>query len=309
MVDYKQIIRLGEQQKKKVGGYRHPRSRSRTPLKVSARQYAAQLLQERLTARDLELARALIGVGMLTRHQIQRMLFADNAKLASNRLVKLYHYHFLDRSSYWLADMGYEGFEPCYIYTIGATGLEAIALQMGIARSQVPYPTGRYTLSREDHFLLHDLQVSEMFTRLRLGGLERGCDLVWFNESAAMQRYGEEEIVRPDGIAILMGEGQQAAFFVEMDRGNTDWAHKVKAYERGRRQVAWQVALRVDGWQPTTYPAVLCVAPDGIAREVANTIAGSPAQTQFYLKSWRTFLETDILGGWYDCHAGEIVSL
>lgn len=34
-----------------------------------------------------------------------------------------------------------------------------------------------------------------------------------------MQRYGEEEIVRPDGIAILMGEGQQAAFFVEMDRG------------------------------------------------------------------------------------------
>ena len=134
MVDYKQIIRLGEQQKKKVGGYRHPRSRSRIPLKVSARQYAAQLLQERLTARDLELARALIGVGMLTRHQIQRMLFADNAKLASNRLVKLYHYHFLDRSSYWLADMGDEGFEPCYIYTIGATGLEAIALQMGISQ-------------------------------------------------------------------------------------------------------------------------------------------------------------------------------
>lgn len=118
---------------------------------------------------------------MLTRHQIQRMLFADNAKLASNRLVKLYHYHFLDRSSYWLADMGYEGFEPCYIYTIGATGLEAIALQMGIARSQVPYPTGRYTLSREDHFLLHDLQVSEMFTRLRLGGLERA--VTWYGST------------------------------------------------------------------------------------------------------------------------------
>ena len=308
-MSYKQIVRLGEQQKKRVGGYLHPRSRPRMPLKISARQYAAQLLRERLTTRDLELARALIGVGMLTRQQIQRMLFGDKPKLASNRLVKLYHYHFLDRSSYWLADMGYEGFEPCYIYTIGATGLEAIALQMGIPRSKVPFPVGRYTLSREDHFLLHDLQVSEMFTRLRTGGIQRGCELVWFNESAGIQRYGEEEIVRPDGIAVLMGEKQQVPFFVEMDRGNTDWPHKVAAYERARRQVVWQNTLRVDGWQPAAYPAVLCVVPEEMAREVAGTIAGCPAQTRFYLKGWQTFLETDVFTGWYDCHAGKPVTL
>lgn len=309
-MDYKQIIRMGEMPTKKVGAcYRHPRSRPRQPLKISARQYATQLLQGRLTTRDLELARALIGVGMLTRHQAQRLFFADNAKLASNRLVKLYHYHFLDRSTYWLVDMAYEGFEPCYIYTIGATGLEAFAQRMGMGRSEVPYAPGRYTLSREDHFLLHDLQVSEMFTQLRLGSMAKGCELIWFNESAAIQRTGEEEVVRPDGFAILMGQERQLPFFIEMDRGNTDWAHKVAAYERGRQRVAWQIGLRIDGWQPTTYPAVLCVIPNGLEREVVGAIAGSQARTRFYLKSWHTFLTTDIFTDWYESQSGQMVAL
>lgn len=306
---YKQVVRMRDTATRRVGGKHHPRSRVRPPLKVSTRQYALHLLEGRLTTRDLELVRALIGVGMLTRHQVQRLFFADNAKLASNRLVKLYHYHFLDRSSYWLVDMAYEGFEPCYIYTIGATGLEAFALRMGIGRSDVPFPPARYTLSREDHFLLHDLQISEMFTRLQMGAREKGWELVWFNESAAIQRRGEEEVVRPDGIAVLMGPERQVPLFVEMDRGNTDWVHKVAAYERARQQVTWPQTLRVDGWQPTIYPTVLCVVPDRMQDEVLRTIASRQAQTRFYLKSWETFLTTDIFTEWQDSRSGARQSL
>jgi hypothetical protein len=62
-------------------------------LKVSTRQWATQLLHGRLTTCDLELVRALIGVGMLTRHQIQRLFFDHQTNLVANRLTNLHHYH------------------------------------------------------------------------------------------------------------------------------------------------------------------------------------------------------------------------
>jgi hypothetical protein len=308
-MSYKQIIRMRDDSKEQMGGQINRRSSVRKPLKVSTRQWATQLLRGRLTTRDLELVRALIGVGMLTRHQIQRLFFGDQTKLAANRLTKLYHYHFLDRSTYWLEEMGVEGFEPCYIYTLGAAGLEVFALRMGMKRQEVPFTPARYTLSRENHFLLHDLQISEMFTRLGVAAKQRGMELLWYNESATILRQDEAEIVRPDGLGVLVGQERQTPFFVEMDRGNTDWAHKVAAYERARRQSEWQQALYVDGWRPVTFPAVLCVTPTNLARTATTIISQAPGQTAFYLKTWERFLTTDILADWYNIRAGQVEAL
>ena len=308
-MSYKQIIRLQDDSKEQMGGQINRRSSVRKPLKVSARQWANQLLRGRLTTRDLELVRALIGAGMLTRHQIQRLFFGDQAKLAANRLTKLYHYHFLDHSTYWLEEMGVEGFEPCYIYTLGAVGLEVFALRMGMTRQEVPFTPARYTLSRENHFLLHDLQISEMFTQLGVAARREEMEMLWYNESATILRQGDEEIVRPDGLGVFVGPERQASFFVEMDRGNTDWPHKVAAYERARRQSGWQHALQVDGWRPATFPAVLCVTPTDLTHEAMTAVGQVSGQTTFYLKTWQRFLTTDILGGWYNIRAEKVEAL
>ena len=308
-MSYKQIIRMQKTMTKQVGGYHHPRTQPRKPLKISIRQQAEHLLHGRLTTRDLELVRALIGVGMLTRQQIQRLFFGDHPKVASNRLARLYHYHFLDRSSYWLEDMGPEGFEPCYIYTVGAVGLEAFALRMGVGRGDVPFTPARYTLSREDHFLLHDLRISEMFTQLQVGAKEIGEELMWFNESAAILRREQEELVRPDGIAVLIGPQRHTPFFIEMDRGYTDWPKKVAAYEKARQQSPWAVTLRVDSWRPSVFPTVLCVVPAALEGMVQKEIESKRPQTKFYIQSWERFLAADIFVNWYDSSSGQIVAL
>lgn len=310
-MDYKQIIRLRDESKEQLGGYHHPRTQPRKPLKVSTRQYAQELLKGRLTKRDIELSRALIGVGMLTRHQVQRLFFDDNAAVAANRLRKLYHYHFLDRSSYWLEDMGYEGFEPCYIYTIGTVGLEVFAMRLGISRDKVPFNPARYTLSREDHFLLHDLRISEMLTVMRLGAAELNAELLWFNETATTLRCGEEELVRPDGLGVIENKQENPAFFVEMDRGNTDWAQKVQWYERARVDGSWRWSLAIDGWRPERYPVVLCVVPGGLEEKVQKTIQAQKAQTLFYVKTWESFRQIGSLvrSEWYSSQTGKFEKL
>ena len=77
---------------------------------------------------------------------------------------------------------------------------------------------------------------------------------------------------------MLVAQERQTPFFVEMDRGNTDWAHKEAVYERARRQSGWQQALHVDGWRPGTFPAVLCVTPSDLARTAMMGISQSPGQ-------------------------------
>lgn len=303
-MDYKPIVRMRDVAAKQMNRERHAKTRERQPLKISIRRHAQELLRGRLTTRDIEIVRALIGVGMLTRHQIQRIFFNNSHKSASHRLTKLYHYHFLDRNSYWLTDMRADGLQPCFIYTIGATGLEAFAQRMGMARSQIPFNPARYTLTRDDHFLLHDLRISEMFTQLRLHVRREEGELIWFNEAASMVHVGQEEIVRPDGLGVLLSGGREAAFFVEMDRGHTDWAHKVKAYDQAYQSNVWRRMFKISGWQPTAYPPVLCVVPDGLLEKARETIGQERPMTEFYIKGWSAFLAEETLCGWYRLRTG-----
>lgn len=292
----KPIVKLSATENRQLRRGRHPRSQEREPLRISARQQAAELLeQNRLTDRDINLARAFIAVGVLSRDQIQRLFFHDHLKLAGNRLVRLYQYHYLDRGLYWLPEMAEMGLPPSYIYTLSRVGMEAYALYTNTPIGEIPYTPDRYRLTRHNHFLLHDLQISEMFTRLQTEAWAVGYELTWFNETAAILRDGEEELVRPDGLAVLETKNGdwEAGYFIEMDRGSTNWAKKVAHYERARQQSGWQGVFQLQ-----MYPPVLCVVPRRLQRTIEETIQEKRPMTCFYLKSWDDFLTGEVLAGW-----------
>lgn len=276
----------------------HASSRAREPLKISARQQAQLLLeQNRLSDRDINLLRGFIAVGMLTRHQIQRIFFADSEKRAANRLAKLYHYHFVDRGMSWMEGMETMGLTPCYVYTANRVGVEAYALCTGTPYRQVPFNPERYLLTRQNHKMLHDLQISEMYTCLQVEAEANGWEMTWYNEWAAILRYEEEELVRPDGVAILerMGGGTEYGYFIEMDRGNTDWQKKVSFYERAYQRSPWRTLFQVQ-----QYPVVLCVVPSALMGEVAGVVRQERPLTRFWLKTWEALLAGDVLTGWLD---------
>ncbi|MBK7179573.1 MAG: replication-relaxation family protein [Chloroflexi bacterium] len=291
----KAIIELRDVKPRQQGDYQ-VRAAVRPELKVSAHKKAQELLERRaITTRDINIARALIGVGLLTRHQLQRLFFADHPVVASNRLVKLYRHYFLERGHYWLLEMAAMGLEPCYIYTLGNVGQEIFAVYNGLRRQDVPFTSGRYSLMRSNHFLLHDLQISEMFTRLQVAATGVDKRLIWYNEMAAALYHGEDELVRPDGLASLYDDTWRANFFIEMDRGNTDWGKKLEFYDRARRQSSWRQQLML-----SQYPDVLCVVPPGRAMGLVQLIQAKKPETRFLVKEWDAFVTEDALDGWLD---------
>ena len=291
------VVKLRQTNNKQLRQH-HASSRAREPLKISARQQA-QLLweQNRLSDRDINLIRGFIGVGMLTRHQIQRIFFRDHEKMAANRLARLFHQHFLDRTLAWGDEIRAMGLPPCYIYTANRVGVEAYSLCTGTPYQQVPFSRERYLLTRQNHKMLHDLQISEMFTRLQVGMQTLSWEMTWFNEWAAILRQEEEELVRPDGVAILERPSEQGewGYFIEMDRGNTDWRKKLTFYERAYHRSPWRQVLQV-----ARYPTVLCVVPEAVQAEVVQVVREKRPTTRYLLKSWERFLGTDSLSGWLE---------
>ena len=300
------IVKLRQTSNKQLRQH-HASSRAREPLKISARQQAQLLLeQNRLSDRDINLIRGFIAVGMLTRHQIQRIFFRDHEKMAANRLARLYHHHFLDRTLAWGDEMRAMGLPACYIYTANRVGLEAYSLCTGTPYQHIPFSRERYLLTRQNHKMLHDLQISEMFTRLQVGVEAIGWEMTWYNEWAAILRQGDEELVRPDGVAILeqVGSEVEVAYFIEMDRGNTDWRKKVTFYDRAYQRSGWRQVLRV-----TNYPVVLCVVPEWAQAEAIQAAREQRPTTRCLFKTWGRFLAEDVWQGWLDPMTGNETGL
>lgn len=290
---FKAIIELRDVKPRQQGNYQI-RAKVRPELKIGTRKKAEELLTKRvITEREINMARALIGVGLLTRHQMQRLFFNDHDKVAANRLVKLYQHYFLDRGHYWLHEMGAMGLEPCYIYTLGSVGVDVFALYSGMNRRDVPFTASRYSLMRSNHFLLHDLQISEIFTRLQVAASAPGRRLVWYNEMAAALHQDDNELVRPDGLAVLYEGETQQSFFIEMDRGSTDWERKIHFYERARFMGNWRGQLILN-----QFPEVLCVTPKGRSARLLETVQAKKPLTRYWIKEWDALLVGDVLAGW-----------
>lgn len=93
-------------------------------------------------------------------------------------------------------------------------------------------------------------------------------------------------------------------FFIEMDRGNTNWGHKIAYYERARRQSDWRQQLRL-----SQYPTVLCVTPKGEAAELRQMVQTQKPMTQFWVKEWDDLCGGAALAGWVDALDGQMGQL
>lgn len=268
------------------------------------RQVAVKLLENgEVTHRDAKILYTLLGIGVATRHQLQR-LFWQEAVLLTTVLVRLRLLEqkgLLCASKQYIPHLKETGLTPCKVYGLGEAGLEVLAIRNALSsRREVPYNSDYYSLLQDNRLFLHHIQASELYTCLKLESRQREHMLKWLNETAVSVRDSSgRELVRPDGAAVIETDKRMAGFFVEIDRHKTDWYKKVYAYERGFRDGDWPA--RFDGVQK--YPIVLCVVPTRHAvKRIAHLISDYQGMggVTYLFKAWPDILSTTAYAGWYD---------
>lgn len=287
------------------------RRKSRPPLADGIRPAARRLLNSPvLTPRDEAISETLYGVGLLSRHQIQRLFFPGRSRIAvAERLRELYQRHLVDYTPDLMGRMRTAGLVASHVYKLGLVGQEIVALRRGLNRSGLGL-SDRYNLERGNPLLMHDLQVSEVYVQAKVASHQLGGDLIWYNEAAAAVRSpAGEELVRPDGFLRLTWQGISCSYFVEMDRGATHWADKVDFYEEAGRRGQYQHLL---GHNDGRLPAVLAIYPGkagAAAPRVRRAVQQQARHVQFLLKSWPDLLQADFSDGWQDGATGQWVNL
>ncbi|MEW5985008.1 MAG: replication-relaxation family protein [Chloroflexota bacterium] len=283
------------------------RRKQRAPLAGSIRQAARDHLHgPGFTPRDEAVLETLLGVGLLSRDQIQRLFFwsSNYPDTAAGRLKKLYERHLLNYTPDLIPRMRAADLEPCHVYSLGPVGEEVLAIRRGMTRSGLGF-SDRYDLQRGNPLLMHDLQVSEVYVRAKLATRCYSGEMTWHNEQAAALRHpAGQEIVRPDGAIRIVINGTYHTFFVEMDRGSTRWPDKVGFYEEAHRRCEWSAQFRTH-----TFPQVLCIIPPGIVGKASDAIQHEAEHVRFLVKTWPAFLRTDFFQEWQDTLDGREVSL
>lgn len=293
-------------QGKNKGGANRPTSQD-TP-----RQAALKLLENgEITHRDTKILMTLLGIGIATRDQLQRLFWQPNSsvKVVLNRLGELERKGVLVGSQNYVEALTQVGLAPCRVYGLGQVGLEVLAWRNALRSAKsVPYNSQYYSLVQGNHLFTHHIQTSEFYTRLKLACRKQGYVLSWLNEAFASIRDREDiELVRPDGGVIIQTDELERGFFVEIDRHKTDWHKKVGSYERTFRHGRWQEKFEVN-----KFPAVLCIVPTHHAVErIGVRIRESQGfiGVVWYLKAWPELLVTDANEGWYHVTAQRVVNL
>lgn len=283
------------------------RFKTRKSLKVSTQQAAEEVLNSRkLTDRDLKVLETLLCVGVLSRHQIQRLFWPTSVNTAttSMRLNLLYERWLITDTPRVIPTMSEAGLVPCHVYTLGPVGEEVLALQEGLNRKQIALGR-RYSLGRGAQLIMHDLQVSEVFVQATSIVRQRAdLEMKWANEKLASIWNKDNEIVRPDGAMLLKQDERITAHFIEMDRGATRWEEKVEAYEKAQEIGEW-----MGRWRLWTFPPVLSIVPAGRSKQIAKIVAEKRRKVVHLLKEWPDVLRSDVLEGWLDVGSGQSVSL
>lgn len=293
---------------------------TRIPLKVSAKSYLEELnCSSMIRRRDVDLLLALNEVGLLSRHQIQRLFFPSEST-AKRRLRLLYKNHLLDcGSDDWFemvkknidyvgqsfkGEIAYDdyGLQKCFLYTPDLVGQLVIYHYSTFPRdpktNKITFQPDRYHASNRNNLTMHDLWISEAYVQLRLASEQFKLPFEWRNEALSIifSNYDlADEIVRPDAtyvteLAVQPNENpQQFARFIEMDRGSTKWESKVKQYNRAHDEGNWQK-------QFDRFPLVLCVVPEKQVEKVAQEIRPHLDQVSFYVISWPDFLKEPTRG-------------
>lgn len=309
--------------------YRTARLRrpTRERLKVGYRTYADELRTSRqFTPRDQELLEIIYSVGLLSRFQIQRLLWGDSVKstTVSTRLRQLYQHWVLNITTDVSFEMEKEGLEPCHVYTLGPVGEEILAIDQHQKRGELGY-NRRYASGRSEQNIMHDVMTAEVFVQatvfayeyekqlvermkrqglsgdeLRREVIRQRLTVTWFGEHVSSIWQGDNELVRPDGTLAIEQDQQRQLYFVELDRGATEWEKKVNLYDNARQFGAWQSQFGAN-----EYPAVLVVAPARRSRRIAQVISWHKPTVRYLIQEWPDFLENGITNGWQDVTNGQ----
>lgn len=301
--------------------YRTARLRTIKPpkLKKGYRATAIELrASKKHTGRDDEIINAVFTLGLLSRHQIQRMFWQEDLKSVSavnDRLRTLFYRHVLYRTVDVSFEMERAGLVPCHVYTLGPTGEELLALDRQIKRSELSY---KYS-GRSSQNVMHDLMTAEIYVQAvayaytherelvkaaKQRKLEKDAarrfitqnrlSMTWHGEHEAAIWQGDKELVRPDGVLEIEQGGERTLYFVELDRGHTKWEKKVNVYDNARQFGGWQSKFGIN-----EYPHVLVIVPPNRNKRVAEAIAAHQPTVRYLIKEWPNYL-AEPMSGWVD---------
>ena len=200
-----------------------------------------------LTSRDLAILRALDSYRYLDRHQMQGLFF-DGPRSCQYRLKWL-----VDRGlvNAWRTVIRPGHVRRASIFLLSARGASGLA---GLSGDESrPYVLrAEHALARH-HYLIHDLEASQLFVDLALAtrhvptmGLYH-----WVGEHGIRRAYGEEAAPVPDGWGRFLVGDRELFLHLELDRGSeqTKRLHgklaAYIAYFRGRPQASCNHVLFV----------------------------------------------------------------
>lgn len=291
--------------------------RNRPTDSDSPRQRAKKLLENgEITVRDEKILETLLGVGLMTTDQIQRLFWPQDTssrRYTLNRLRQLgmgtprtRGKKLLTHSTTFMPHLRSIHLPPGHVFGLSEAGQEVIAIRHGLrSRTLVPYDDEYYSLLQKNRLFKHHIQTSEIYVRLKLKARELGVGLEWINEMGVMIRDGKQEVARPDGFARLYNGKVQTGLFIETDRGNTNWRKKMETYETAQLYGDWRYVTGLD-----TFPVIACVMPTQRSVDrIGQLVREVNPMPQFVFKTWSDFLQSDANEGWYEPNEGRNVCL
>lgn len=209
-----------------------------------------------LTPRDRKILLYVYLFRMLTREQIERLLFQpengqDHFTKTSKvilRLKLLFQHGYLERIPLPVGQ-GSWAWQP--VYRLTNKGAEVVAKDLGNEKKDLLYwgktdDRQQRTTTVTSLFLTHTLRVNDVRIAVTLAAREKGYRVEkWLDEAQLKSQEMKEYVpvrdengnrmvsVVPDGYFVLHLGDRRADFFLELDRAtmsNSRWATRVKAY-------------------------------------------------------------------------------
>ena len=217
-----------------------------TPKRLSRYKRAESPPAMVLTDRDKEIVKAVFAYRLLTREQVEILLFSPEGNqdhrtktsICQKRLKLLYQHQFLDRIH--LPIVPNEGSGPI-VYCLAEQGAQLVANELGVERSSVGWR--RKDNAVDFYFLDHSLRINDVRIAVALAAKRSGWTLTrWLTErelKSLRERVQDPAHpdrtlpVAPDAYFTLEFGDKRASFFLEIDQATEDnkrFKVKVGAY-------------------------------------------------------------------------------
>lgn len=209
-----------------------------------------------LTARDRDILRQVYSHRLLTREQIERLLFQPDhgqdhftkTSKVRKRLKLLFQHGYLERIPMSVG-VGTWAWQP--VYRLARKGADLIAVERGVTLNELVYwgksdDKDQRTSQVSPLFLQHTVQVNDVRIAVTLAAQWHGYAIEkWIDDTqlksqemkeyvAVTERGGLRRIaVIPDAYFSLSLGNRRAPFFLELDRATMStvrWNTRVKAY-------------------------------------------------------------------------------